>query len=99
MIRIGKYGIDTTERSFAIGKIQKSVNKKTGLEEERLADPGYYSTLDGALMAVYRRLIAEGVNTYDGDLKGVVEAVRKRTRDFERMVQEALPKPKLGKEG
>lgn len=98
MIRIGKYGIDTTERCYAIGKIRKTTDKKTGEEMEVLDNPGYYTTFSSALLGLHRRISLDAVAAVDGDLLTAITAVQKHTKDFEEVVKAALPLPRLPKE-
>ena len=91
MIRLGKYGIDVSERCYRIGKIATVYNKKDKKHEEILADAGYYSTIETALKAVYKRMTSDTLATYDGDLKGAVVAIRKCTDEFKKLVEDAFP--------
>lgn len=99
MIRIGSYGINVSDRCFEVGKIatraikktDKNTNEKTEVEEEVLTNSGYYSTLESALAALYRRLTMEAVKSYDGDLNGAVRLLTKRTEAFEKLIKDALP--------
>lgn len=104
MIRLGKYGINVSDRCFEVGKIatrtikktDKNTNEKTEVEEEVLANSGYYTSLESALNGVYKRITVDALSNYDGDLKGAIEAIHKRTTEFEKLVRDALPDVKIG---
>lgn len=96
MIRLGNYGINVSDRCYEVGKIATRIDKKTGNSEEILANSGYHTTLESALKAAYRRVTADAIKSYDGDLQGAIELVRKRTDAFEKLVRDALPDAKIG---
>lgn len=104
MIRLGKYGINVSDRCFEVGKIatrtikktDKNTNEKTEVEEEVLANSGYYTSLESALNGVYKRITVDALSNYDGNLQGAIELVRKRTDAFEKLVRDALPDVKIG---
>lgn len=99
MIRLGAYGINVSDRQYEIGKIanrmikkkDKDTNETIEVEEEVLTNSGYYTTLESALTALYRRVASDAVKSYDGDLKGAIQLLTKRTEAFEKLVKDALP--------
>ena len=105
MIRLGKYGINVSDRCYEVGKIatrtvkktDKNTNEKIDVEEEYLANSGYYTSIESALNATYKRIAADALNNYDGDLKGAIEAIHKRTAEFEKLVRDAIPDIKGGR--
>lgn len=91
MIRIGIYGINVSDRQYEIGKITTRTNTKTGATEEVLTNSGYYTTLESALTALYRRFTMDALKSYDGDLNGAIQLLTKRTEAFEKLIKDALP--------
>lgn len=91
MIRLGNYGINVSDKQYEVGKIASRTNAKTGATEEVLTGSGYHTKLESALNSVYRRVTADAVKSYDGDLAGALRLIAKRTEEFEKLIKAALP--------
>lgn len=77
MIRImDKYGIEVSEKCYAVGKIGKSTNKKTGEVTEDLQHPAYCTSIASALKAVRKRLHMDAVKSFDGPLEEAIDKIR-----------------------
>lgn len=77
MIRIlDKYGIEVSDKCYAVGKIGKSVDKKTGEVSEIIQHPAYCTSVASALKALRDRLIADSVKSFDGTLEEAVDKIR-----------------------
>ena len=77
MIRImDKYGIEVSDKCYAVGKIGKSIDKKTGKESETLLHPAYCTSIASALKALRGRLIADSIKSFDGTLEEAVDRIR-----------------------
>lgn len=77
MIRVmDKYGIDVSEKCYAVGKIGKSINKKTGEVTEDLQHPAYCTSISSALSALRKRLHMEAVKSFDGPLEEAIDKIR-----------------------
>ena len=89
MIRIDKYGIETTEKCFTVGKIAtRIVDKQTGAQVEYLAQPAYYSSLAGCLRAIRRRMRMDALASFDGDLASALEVLRQMDEHFTTLVSD-----------
>ena len=86
MIRIGKYGISASDRSYEVGRIAQTKDKKTGSVVEYLTGVSYFSTLQGCLKWIRKRMHFDTVRKLDGDLQAAVEALRKSDEQFEQMI-------------
>ena len=91
MIRIFvKYGIEPSERCFAVGKIGKAkhTDKKTNVvtEEECIQNPAYCTTLESALKYIRKSILMEELRNYDGDLQGAIEAIQALDAKFDEIV-------------
>lgn len=76
MIRImDKYGIEVSDKCYAVGKIGKSVDKKTGKESEILLHPSYCTSVASALNALRKRLHMDVVKSFDGTLEEAVSKI------------------------
>ena len=91
MIRVGKYGIDTSERCYAVGIVSTYKNKNTGKETEILTGAQYYSDLPAALKSLIKRNRLETLREFDGDLKAAVKAISEADNELERLIKEAIP--------
>lgn len=69
-----KYGIDVSDKCYAVGKICKTTDKKTGKQIEVLQSPSYCTTIESAIRALRHKLHMEAIKSFDGTLE---EAVRK----------------------
>ena len=91
MIRvIGDYGIDASDKCYAVGRISKLKEKKdgkyTGEEKEYLINPSYVTTFTGALKCIRKDMQRETIKSIDGDLKAAIEAIQKCDERFEQMI-------------
>lgn len=86
MIRIGKYGIDASDRCYCVGKLYKITNKKTGEEIEYISNGRYYGTLKGALSSIRKDMHLEAIMNMNGDLQAAIEALRKADEQFEKLI-------------
>ena len=91
MIRIGKYGIDTSERCYAVGIISTYKNKTTGKDTDVLAGAQYYSDLPTALNSLIKRNRLEALRDFEGDLKAAVKAISEADNELKRLIEEAMP--------
>jgi hypothetical protein len=71
-----KYGIEVSEKCYAVGKIGKVTNKNTGEVREALQCPAYCSTIANALNALRRRIHMDAVKTFDGTLEEAVDKIK-----------------------
>ena len=77
MIRImDKYGIEVSDKCYAVGKIGKSVNKKTGEETEMLQSPAYCTSVQGALKSLRKRMHLEALKSFEGTLDEAVKKIQ-----------------------
>lgn len=77
MIRImDKYGIEVSDKCYAVGKISKSVNKKTGEEAEVIQTPAYCTTIAGALKTLRSRMHLEALKSFEGTLEEAVKKIQ-----------------------
>ena len=86
MIRVGKYGIDASDRCYEVGKIGKITDKKTGEEKEHIVNPSYFPTIQGALKHIRKKMHFETVKNMDGDIQSAIEALRKTDEHFEKLI-------------
>jgi hypothetical protein len=91
---IGKYVLDTDGKSFTIGVLTKS-KQKDGTFKETIQDPGYYTKLPDALLAICRRVEAEAIKDTNGDLKALYEAVKASHKRLESAISKAFPNVKI----
>lgn len=87
MIRVGKYGIDASDRCYEVGKIGKITDKKTGEEKEYIKNARYYGSLDGALRCIRRDMHFEAIRDMDGDLNAAIEALKQVDERFEKLIK------------
>lgn len=92
MIRIGKYGIETADKCYAIGTITSYTNKQTHEIVETLANVGYYSDIASALQAIVKRNRLDALKSFEGDLKQAVKAITEADEAIKLLIKEALPK-------
>ncbi len=86
MIRImDKYGIEVSDKCYAVGKIGKSVNKNTKEETEVIQSPAYCTSVEGALKSLRKRMHLEALKSFEGTLE---EAVKKIQSLYERFNRE-----------
>lgn len=77
MIRVlDKYGIEVSDKCYAVGKICTTTDKKTGKELEVLQAPSYCTTVEAAIKSLRRRLHMEGLKSFDGTLEDAVKRVQ-----------------------
>ena len=77
MIRVlDKYGIEVSDKCFAVGKICTTTDKKTGRQIEVLQAPSYCTTVEAALKLLRKRLHMEGLKSFDGTLEEAVKRVQ-----------------------
>lgn len=85
MIRVlDKYGIEVSDKCFAVGKIctttEKKTDKQTGetivRQVEVLQAPSYCTTVEAALKSLRKRLHMEGLKSFDGTLEEAVKRVQ-----------------------
>lgn len=77
MIRVmDKYGIEVSEKCYAVGKIGKSINKKTGEVNEDLQHPAYCTSIANALGVIRKRLHMDAVKSFDGTLEDAIDKIR-----------------------
>ena len=77
MVRIlEKYGIEVSEKCYAVGKIRNTTDKITGQPEEEIQSPAYCTTLEGALQALRRKMHLDAIKPFDGTLEEAVEKIR-----------------------
>lgn len=77
MIRVlNKYGIEVSDKCFAVGKICVTTDKKTGKQVEVLQSPAYCTSVASAIKALRRRLHMEGLKSFDGPLDEAVKRVQ-----------------------
>lgn len=77
MIRVlNKYGIEVSDKCFAVGKICTTTDKKTGNQVEVLQAPSYCTTVEAAIKSLRKRLHMEGLKSFDGTLEEAVKRVQ-----------------------
>jgi hypothetical protein len=94
---IGKYVLDTDGKCYTIGIIAKS-KLKDGTVKDVIQDPGYYTKLPDALLAICRRVERDAIKDTNGDLKALYEAVRASHERLERAITKAFPNIKIVEE-
>lgn len=91
MIRIGDYGIDVSDRCYAVGKVSKikvKKNKKeTGEEKEYLINPSYTTSFTYALKCVQKSMRREAIKNTEGDINAAIDAIKQADERFEQMIE------------
>ena len=88
MIRIlGKYGINASERCYEVGKISKTVDKKTGEEKTIIANAKYVSNLQAALKVIRKAMHLEALKNFEGELQAAIEALERVDKQFEELIK------------
>jgi hypothetical protein len=98
---IGKYVLDCDAKCYTIGILTKTKFKNrdgTITEKEIIQDPGYYSKLPDALLAICRRVERDAIKDTNGDLKALYEAVKASHERLERAITKAFPNIKIVEE-
>lgn len=92
MIRIlEKYGIEVSDKCYAVGKISNTTDKKTGKLLEVLQSPSYCTTIEAAVKALRRKLHMDSIKSFDGTLEAAINEIHKR----DEMICAALKEAKL----
>lgn len=86
MIRVGKYGIDASDRCYEVGKIGKITDKKTGEEREYIKNARYYVTFNDALRYIRKAMHFEAIRNMDGDLNAAIEAIKQADERFAELI-------------
>lgn len=94
---IGKYVLDSDGKCFTVGILAKS-KQKDGTVREVIQDPGYYTKLPDAILAIYRRVEREAIKDTNGDLKALYEAIKASHERLEKAISKAFPNVKIVEE-
>ena len=83
MIRVlDKYGIEVSDRCYAVGKICTTTDKKTGKQVDIIQAPSYCTSVESAIKSLRRRLHMEGLKSFDGTLGEAVKRVQEMDDKF-----------------
>lgn len=91
MIKIGDYGIDVSDKCYAVGKISKIKVKKEGKEvgeRDYLINPSYATSFAFALKCVRKAMHREAIGSTDGDLNAAIEAIKQADAMFESFLEQ-----------
>lgn len=91
MIKIGDYGIDVSDKCYAVGRISKIKVRKAGVEtgEERdyLINPSYATSFAFALKCVRKAMHRDAIGNTDGDLNAAIKAIQTADAMFESFLE------------
>lgn len=88
MIRVlDKYGIEVSDRCYAVGKICRTTDKKTGKVVEVLQAPSYCTSVESAIKSLRKRLHMEGLKSFDGTLDEAVKCVQEMDGRFNKEME------------
>jgi len=88
MIRIGSFGIIADSYGYAVGKISRYKNKKTGEETEILTSTKYYGSLQGCLSCIRKQIHLKVIKDFDGSLKEAIQALNDADERFEALIED-----------
>ncbi len=84
---IDDFVIDSDGTQYLMGKLAKRINKKTGVDEEFIRTPSYYSSFSQAILGVSRRMRIEAIKDADGTLADALAVIRAADARLEEAVK------------
>lgn len=73
---INDFYIDSDGTQYIMGKLGKTINKKTGEECFYIKSPSYYTSFASALMGISRQMRREAIKGTEGVIKDACEAIK-----------------------